>query len=220
MFKVSPSQIGSLLECPRCLWLHYREQIERPRGIFPSLPSGIDGILKNYFDKFRETGHLPPEIEGKIDARMFQDVARLNQWRNNRIGLQAEFPELDIFLKGAIDELFVSTDNKYIPFDFKTRGYPVKEDTERYYQIQLDLYALLFEKNNLAPADYGYLLFFSPLEYENGSVKFLSELIKMNVDSQRGYNVLRRVKEITSGSIPEAHMECEYCAYRRLEMND
>lgn len=208
------------MECPRCLWLHYREQIQRPRGIFPSLPGGVDIVLKDYFDKFRKTGNLPPEVAGKVEGKMFDDLLLLNQWRNNRIGLQAEFPELNIFLKGAIDDLFVAPDGRYIPFDFKTRGYPTKEDTETYYQAQIDLYALLFQKNSLAPADFGYLLFFSPLSYEGGSIQFLSELIKINVDYNRGYGLLKKVKEIIDGEIPEAHIECPYCLYKGIEMND
>ena len=30
--------------------------------LFRSLPSGMDGILKKHFDKFRDKGELPPEL--------------------------------------------------------------------------------------------------------------------------------------------------------------
>jgi len=170
-FKVSPSGIGQLLECPRCLWLFYRDGLKRPEGIFPSLPSGMDGVFKTYFDKYRGTGgKLPPEINGKVAGKLFEDVEKLNIWRNRVKGLQAEFPEFNIFLKGMIDDLLVAPDGKYIPFDFKSRGYAIKENTHEHYQHQLDLYALLFEKNSLPPADYGYLLFFYPTNYNEGTV--------------------------------------------------
>ncbi len=220
MYKISPSQIGLLMECPRCLWLYYRKRIERPRGIFPSLPSGVDGVLKNYFDEFRKIGKLPPEIEGKIEGKLFGDIYKLNNWRSNRIGLQAEFPELDIFLKGAIDDLLVAQDGKYILFDFKTRGYPAKEDSREHYQNQLNLYGLLFQKNNLPPADFGYLLFFSPLKYENGSFQFLNELVKMQIDYNAGYELLKKAKNILDGEIPEARSECQYCIYKTMEITN
>jgi len=40
-----------MLECPRCFWLQIVKNIKRPAGIFPSLPSGMDKILKVHFDK-------------------------------------------------------------------------------------------------------------------------------------------------------------------------
>src|SRR3989344_4933328 len=92
-FRVSPSKIGELLECPRCLWLFYREGLARPDGIFPSLPGGMDGILKAYFDKYRDTGKLPPEIAGKVEGKLFTDAEQLNQWRSRFGGLMADFPE-------------------------------------------------------------------------------------------------------------------------------
>ena len=219
-FKVSPSKIGDLLECPRCLWLFYREGLERPEGIFPSLPGGMDGIFKEYFDRYRNTNKLPPEITGKIEGKLFKDIEKLKMWRSRNSGLQAEFPEFNIFLKGLIDDLFVTSDNKYIPFDFKSRGYAIKEDTHRHYQHQLDLYALLFERNNLPPADYGYLLFFYPTSYNEGTAQFETELVKMDVSPKRGYEILRRVHQIITGKPPLSHSECKYCQYRNFQLND
>lgn len=219
-FRVSPSGIGHLLECPRCLWLFYREGLVRPEGIFPSLPGGMDGVFKEYFDKYRKMGRLPPEVDGKVEGKLFEDGEQLNQWRNRVGGLTADFPEFNITLKGLIDDLLVSPDGKYIPFDFKSRGYPIKEDTHTLYQNQLDLYALLFEKNNLPPADFGYLLFFYPTSYAEGTAKFETELVKMEVSPKRGYEVLKKVHEIITGPAPASHTDCKYCQYRSFQLND
>ena len=216
-FNVSPSKIGNLLECPRCLWLFYREGLERPEGIFPSLPGGMDGMFKEYFDKYRGTEKLPPEVAGKIEGKLFKDADKLRMWRSRNNGLRAEFPEFNIFLKGLIDDLFITSDNKYIPFDFKSRGYPVKEDTHSHYRHQLDLYALLFERNNLPPANFGYLLFFHPVSYQEGTAKFSSELVKMDVSPKRGYETLKKVHQIISGKIPAADNGCKYCQYRSFQ---
>jgi len=51
MYKISPSTINLMLECPRCFWLQIVKNIKRPAGIFPSLPSGMDKILKVHFDE-------------------------------------------------------------------------------------------------------------------------------------------------------------------------
>jgi len=45
-FKLSPSALNLMKECPRCFWLAQHKVWKRPSGIFPSLPSGMDRILK------------------------------------------------------------------------------------------------------------------------------------------------------------------------------
>lgn len=215
--KISPSGISYLLECPRCLWLHHNEEVKRPRGVYPSLPDGMDNVFKKYFDEYRGRGELPPEIDGKVEGKLFDDVKRLSAWREfnfGRGGIRAEFPEYNMVVNGAIDELLVSPDSKFVPFDFKTRGYPTKEDTHEHYRHQLDLYALLFRENGMEPAEYGYLLFFWPASYEMGMANFKTELIKMDVSPSRGLSVLKKAHEVISGPAPKAHEACEYCAYR------
>lgn len=218
MIKVSPSGTSYLLECPRCLWLQFNENKKRPRGAYPSLPDGMDNVFKKYFDEYRTRGELPPEIEGKVEGHLYNEKpAEFNKWREinfGRGGLGAEFPDLDIVLRGAIDDLLISPDGKFVPFDFKTRGYPTKEDTHEHYRTQLDLYALLFRENKMPPAEYGYLLFFWPSSYEMGQASFKTELIKMDVSPSRGISVLKKVRDIVTGPIPKAHGTCEYCIYR------
>lgn len=215
--KISPSGISYLLECPRCLWLHVNEDLKRPRGIYPSLPDGMDNIFKKYFDEYRRSGTLPPEIEGRLEGKLFDDIKILHGWRESnfgRGGIRAEFPEFGMIVAGAIDDLLVAPDGKFILFDFKTRGYPTKEDTHEHYRHQLDLYALLFEKNGYGVADHGYLLFFWPESYSMGTANFRTELIKMDLSPSRGLSVLKKAYEIVTGPKPQTHKDCEYCSYR------
>lgn len=221
-YKVTPSGIGTLLECPRCLWLYANEGLKRPRGIFPSLPDGIDNVLKAYFDTYRAKGQLPPEIEGKVEGKLFADRSKLHDMRETNFGkggLRGEFSEYNMLLQGAIDELLVTDDGRFIPFDFKTRGYPVKEDTHEHYRSQLNLYALLFEKNNMPAAGIGYLLFFWPKAYEKGKGEFETALIKMDINAKEGMKVLKRVHDIVTGEMPASHTDCEYCIYRNGKSN-
>ena len=53
-YKLSPSSLSLLSDCPRCFWLQLNKGVKRPEGIFPSLPSGIDRILKDHFDRYAE----------------------------------------------------------------------------------------------------------------------------------------------------------------------
>lgn len=214
MIKVSPSQIGMLLECPRCLWLFYNENIKRPEGIFPSLPGGMDGIFKVYFDKYRRVGKLPPEIKGKVEGRLFTDLKKLDVWRSNYRGLTANFPRYNLVLKGAIDDLIITPAGKYAPLDFKTRGYALKADTHTHYRTQLNLYSLLFETNDLPVADFGYLVFFWPTEFSASKALFNIDVVKLAVDPKEGKKTLQLVAKIISGPKPPAHSQCQYCLYR------
>jgi CRISPR/Cas system-associated exonuclease Cas4 (RecB family) len=217
MYRVSPSLIGYLFECPRCLWLHFNEGLKRPRGLFPSLPGGMDEMFKKYFDEYRQKKELPPEIKGKIDARLFDDMEKLETWRNidfGRGGFKAQFPEYDILLSGAIDELLITPDGSFIILDFKTRGYPTKEDTHAHYQHQLDLYALLLEKNNMKVYPKGYLLFFWPEKYSDNIANFKTELVELELSAARAHEILQRTVEIINGKKPLAHSNCEFCIYR------
>ena len=66
-YFLSPSALGLFKNCPRCFWLEKVKNIKRPRGIFPSLPGGMDAVIKTYFDTFRAKKELPPELDGKIE---------------------------------------------------------------------------------------------------------------------------------------------------------
>src|SRR3989338_5382367 len=138
-YKFSPSSLSLLKECPRCFWLQFNKGIKRPEGIFPSLPSGMDRVLKEHFDSFMEKGELPPELKDcNDDCKLFDDKEKLKVWRSNLKGIQWKDKEDDLF-KGAVDNILVKG-KKLIVLDYKTRGFPLKEDTAEHYQDQLDIY--------------------------------------------------------------------------------
>lgn len=212
--RVTPSMIGILLECPRCLWLYYREGLQRPRGPFPSLPGGMDRVFKHYFDHWRKLGKLPPELR-EISGYLYDNLEQLNTWRSNFRGLVSNFPALNMTLQGAIDDLLVVAGGRYAPLDFKTRGYPAKEDTHKHFLHQLNLYALLLEANGLPPAEAGYLLFFHPTSYRGGGIAhFETKLVEMPLNLPAAREVLQEVRRIVDGPPPRAHTECAYCHYR------
>ncbi|HQB11815.1 MAG TPA: PD-(D/E)XK nuclease family protein [Candidatus Omnitrophota bacterium] len=212
-FQVSPSGLSLFKDCPRCFWLEKVRGIKRPRGIFPSLPSGMDRVIKVYFDKFRARGALPPELLARPEfrgLRLYENHAQLERWRNWRTGL--EFFENGARLFGALDDLLVASD-LYVPFDYKTKGSPTSEaDATKYYQTQLDCYALLLEANGMKTAGYGFLLYYSPSEVnENGNVAFEIQPIKIETDIERAKSLVRQSAAVTGGAAPKASANCEYC---------
>ena len=71
---LSPSSLSVFMECPRCFWLQIVKKKRRPSGAFPSLPSGMDRVLKEHFDRCRKKGIFPPDIDGKIKGKLFNDM--------------------------------------------------------------------------------------------------------------------------------------------------
>jgi hypothetical protein len=210
--KFSPSSLSLLKDCPRCFWLKFNKDIKRPEGIFPSLPSGMDKILKIHFDSFMRKGELPPELKELKDVKLFDDEELLKVWRSNFKGIPWEDKEGNLF-RGAIDNI-LKKGNKLIVLDYKTRGYPLKEDTHEHYQNQMDIYNLLLRKNNYKTEDYAYLLFYHPDKVnENGDVVFNTDLIKMKISIENAENIFKNALEVLKGKIPKASEECEYCRW-------
>jgi len=211
--RLSPSTIALAKECPRCFWLAVRENVRRPSGPFPSLPGGMDNIIKSYFDSFRVKDELPPEIEGKITGKLFPDLKKLNEWRNWRTGLRYTDKELDASLSGALDDLLVD-DEYYLPLDYKTRGYALKADTQNYYQHQLDLYALMLEENGMPTNGSAYLLYFHPVEVVKdglGLVRFEVTPKKEEANVERARELFASAVKTAHGEIPVSHTQCAFC---------
>ena len=149
--KLSPSRLNLFLECPRCFWLDLVKGIKRPSGPFPSLPSGMDGILKNHFDSFMKKGKLPPELMSTEcehnKCTLFKDEDKLKIWRSNFKGLEYLDKKSGILLRGAVDNILVKG-KKLIVLDFKTRGYPISFAAP--VKVFFDLAILSFTKGILA----------------------------------------------------------------------
>ena len=110
-FRLSPSSIGIMRDCERCFWLRFNRNVHRPRGIFPTLPGGIDEVLKGHFDRFREKGELPPELaRSGFKGKLLDDQLLIDEWRED--GIKAEVPELGVSLLGKIDDVLVDEDGK------------------------------------------------------------------------------------------------------------
>src|SRR3989338_10949660 len=168
--KLSPSSLNLMADCPRCFWLQFNKDIKRPAGIFPSLPSGMDRILKTHFDSFMKKGELPPELKDwNIDCKLFNNEELLKVWRNNLKGIPWTDEKGNLF-RGAVDNILVKG-KKLVVLDYKTRGFPLKDDTAEHYQDQLDIYNFLLRKNGYETEDYAYLLFYHPNKVtEDGDV--------------------------------------------------
>ena len=215
--KLSPSALNLFLECPRCFWLERVKNVKRPRGIFPSLPGGMDRAIKIYFDGFRAKDALPSELQGSDfeGTRLFSNQAKLELWRSWKTGLVYRDAENEnASLSGALDDLLVKGDH-YIPFDYKTKGSVTTEaDAVKYYRNQLDCYALLLDANQMPSAGHAFLLYYSPKSVgERGAVLFELQAIKIATDIERARETFQRAVALLKSEMPVSGPSCEYCQW-------
>jgi hypothetical protein len=213
-------------ECPRCFWLQHNKDKKRPEGIFPSLPNGMDRILKKHFDNFMQRKELPPELAKNEECKnlsLFDDKTLLNEWRDAKRGLWIEDEEGNI-LHGAVDNILVNKENnKLIVLDYKTRGYALKEDTHKYYQNQLDIYNFLLREIGYETENYAFLLFYVPKEVlETGEIIFDTTLKKIPINIENAEQIWRKALELLNGPCPKKHEETdeERCAWCKLLNED
>jgi hypothetical protein len=77
---LSPTLLDTFRQCPRCAWDQYSPlRTKRPRGPYPTLPNGMDEILKRYTDQFR--GSLPIELAHLEGRRLVEDQSLINRYR-------------------------------------------------------------------------------------------------------------------------------------------
>jgi hypothetical protein len=210
--KLSPSSLSLMEECPRCFWLTQHKVWKRPSGIFPSLPSGMDSILKKHFDRFMRNRELPPELCSKgecLGLKLFDNEEKLKVWRSNFKGISWKDKDGNI-LHGAVDNLLMHG-KKIIVLDYKTRGFPLKEDTAEHYRNQLDIYNFLLRKNDYETEDFAFLLFYYPKEVlSTGEVLFETELKKMKVDTSNAEKIWKKaIKLLDEEDCPEK--KCVWC---------
>ncbi|KPJ71319.1 hypothetical protein AMJ50_02390 [Parcubacteria bacterium DG_74_3] len=227
-FELSPSSLNLFLECPRCFWLYKAKKIYRPQGPMSSLPSGLDLLIKKYFDKYRAMDKLPPEIEGKVKGKLLENQKLLDNWRDWRVSnLRYEDKDLNAALRGALDECFVLEDSSigsgqvvYIPVDYKTRGFDLKEDSEKYYHNQLNCYTLLLEANGFKHPSFAYLLFYIPREIkENGIVRFDIEPVEVKTNPSEAKKVFEAAAKLLTGPVPASNPECGFCSWSNNWLN-
>lgn len=225
MINLSASKLSLYSECKCCFWLANNKKIDRPRGIFPSLPGGMDRVLKSWYDIFRP--EFPPEVVGRIDGKLFSDTLRLEKWRNWRSGLSC-IVDKRVKVIGAIDDVIVRECESaeggllYCPFDYKTRGTEPKDDGSQYYGNQLDIYSLLLSANGLNVAGKGYLVYYWPfglhdydLVNDITSINFKCQVFSLSVDSDRATEFILKAADCLEGPEPKQNPGCGYCSYNR-----
>ena len=223
MITLSPSSLSDFQKSPLMFWLKKNMQIEVPRGAFPSLPGGIDRVLKAHYDLCRLNGDMPPELKGsKIpeQVELFKDQVKLKRWRFWKTGLQVQVtPEITV--SGALDDLLYDPFTKlYNVLDYKTRGAAPKDGaTEQYYGTQADTYDLMLRANGMNTTGVGYFAYYWPLmtcqapPATHIGFGFAVEVVSIKTDSQRAAELAVKAAACLEGPMPDVDPNNEVEAF-------
>lgn len=212
-FYLSPHTLNLSLDCPRCFWFHIHrgEDFKRPSPPTSTLPNGMDALIKKYFDIYRNKQILPPELAAVTDGKLVEE-SMITQWRYWKTGLQ--FDDSDgSKLIGAFDECLIEHNRQYVPVDYKTRGFDLKDDSVSYYLLQMSCYNFLLHKNKYPVNNCAYLVFYIPRDVgENGAVRFSIEIKKVDTyPLEKVYGIFSEALHILS--LPDAPVSSKACSF-------
>jgi len=211
--QLSPSSLNLYLECPCCFWLDKKMGIKRPQPYPYALNAAVDLLLKEEFDSYRKKGEPHPLlVTHNIPAKLFSNQELLNQWRNNFSGIRYFDEELGATLFGAVDDILEFADGKLAPLDYKSTGSTVANVYDRF-QIQMDVYTYLLEKNGFPTNRKGYLAFYI-VDKKNGfndRLPFKKEIQEIDSDPSDIPQLFREAVALLKRAVPPPHsQDCQH----------
>ena len=233
-FKLSRSKVDNFLKCPRCFYLDRKLGVSQPSGAPFTLNITVDALLKREFDGYREKGEVHPFIEEKGISGVPFSHPEIENWRNNRVGIQYLHPATNFFLYGAIDDVWKLPSGELVIVDYKAKATtgeitlePKKKrngdmvKTDRYlisYKNQIEFYQWLFRMNGFEVSNTGYFVFANAQKDRDSfddRLDFEKVLIPYEGDDSWVEPTLLSISEcLKSDLMPESGYECDYCKYR------
>jgi hypothetical protein len=216
-YRLSNGKLG-VLECPRCFYDENVLKIERPKGIFPGLPNGVDEVMKKHSDLFR--GGMMPPMDTVLKGKLWGTVEQISKLRNWQSGLQAtvKIGTIVVRLIGAFDDVVHEPEGTYSPYDTKTKGWIPKDDGSQYYQGQMDLYALFLRENGMTPSGKAYLNYWYPVQSDGIAIRFEHALYTLQTDPNRAVALVAKAVKVLTGGQPDGNPACGYCRFAQARV--
>ena len=211
--QLSPNSLGLYYECRLCFWLGQKQGIRSPQPYPYALNAAVDLLLKQEFDRYRKKKELHPLLVAhNIPAKLFPNQKLLDEWRSNFKGLRYYDASLDATLFGAVDDVLEFSDGRLAPLDYKSTGSKVPTVYDRF-QLQMDVYTFLLEKNDYKTIRKGCLAFYV-VDKENGfedKLPFKKEIQMIDTDPSYVPGVFSEAVGLLRGPKPSFHSaECQY----------
>lgn len=226
-FKVSRSKIELFMQCPRCFWLDTRLKIKRPDGPPFNINKAIDELFKKEFDGYRVKGEAHPiMIENGVAAVPFVHE-KMDEWRENFVGVVSVHEPTNLHVFGAVDDLWVTEDGQVIVVDYKATAKDKEVSISAGWQIsykrQMEVYQWLLRQNGFTVSPTGYFVYTNgrfDLDGFNDRLEFKTKLIPYTGDDSWVEPTLIKMKQCMDGDMPPMGDSimggpCDFCTYAR-----
>ncbi|MEA3344238.1 MAG: PD-(D/E)XK nuclease family protein [Patescibacteria group bacterium] len=213
---LSPNSLNLFLECKRCFWLEKKQGIRRPPHYPYTLNSAVDNLLKQEFDKYRAKKETHPLlVANNIPAKLFSNQKLLNRWRDNFQGIRYYNKDLNATFFGAVDDILEFQDGKLAPLDYKSTGSKVAKIYD-HFQLQMDAYTYLLEKNGYSTPRKGCLAFYV-VDQENkfeGKLPFRKEIHTIDTNPSYIEKLFEEaVETLRRNRTPMPSKDCKFCEW-------
>lgn len=221
-FKFSRSRLENFTRCPRCFYLDLRLGVGQPPGYPFNLNSAVDHLLKKEFDVHRakKTPHPLMKSYG-VDAIPFAHND-LDKWRHNFTGVQYLHAPTNLFVTGAVDDVWQNPKKELIVVDYKSTSkdseVTLDADWQDGYKRQMEIYQWLLRRNGFAVSNVGYFVYCNgkrDAEAFDAKLEFSIKLLPYEGDDAWVEGALHDAKKCLLGELPKWSDGCEYCAYRK-----
>jgi RecB family exonuclease len=229
-WKLSRSKIDLFVDCPKCFYIDNKLGYARTK--FPAflLNTAVDTLLKKEFDKFRKDKTAHPLMEKyNIDAIPFTNP-KLDEWRENFVGIQYYHSETGMTISGAIDDVWVNPAGELHIVDYKSTSkdeeITLDDEWKNSYKRQMEVYQWLFRKNGFEVSEKGFFVYANGntgLEAFDGKLEFDVTILEHIGDAEWVEPTIFAIKEtLDKDELPNSGEKCEYCQYHysRIEIND
>ena len=221
-YKLSRSKIDLFMDCRRCFYLDRRLGISRPPSFPFNLNSAVDLLLKKEFDFFRKEHKPHPLMRAQNIQAIPFECEELKTWRTNFQGIQFLHKKTQFIITGAIDDLWVNTDDELIVVDYKSTSKEGKVTLDAPWQItykrQLEIYQWLLKKLGYLVCQTGYFVYCNGIRSKDMFHKrldFTIDLLPYRGDDRWIEPTLLEIYDtLNQDLLPTSNKTCSFCVYR------
>lgn len=222
-FRLSRSKIETFLKCPRCFYLDRRLGVGQPPGFPFTLNSAVDALLKKEFDIHRSNSSQHPLMEKyNIKAIPFSHP-KIDQWRENFVGVEYYHQPSNFIVFGAVDDIWVNDQNELMVVDYKSTSKDgetnIDAEWQKSYKNQMEIYQWLLRNNGFKVSNIGYFVYANGKKDKkafDGVLEFDVNIIPYEGDDSWVEDVIITAKEcLNSPHLPPWTNDCDYCIYRQ-----
>ncbi|HSX46626.1 MAG TPA: PD-(D/E)XK nuclease family protein, partial [Patescibacteria group bacterium] len=187
----------------------------------------IDELFKKEFDRYRkEAKPHPIMVQFGVQAIPYAHDS-LNVWRENFTGVATMHEASNLYVFGAIDDVWVNDASELIVVDYKATSknseVSIDSDWQISYKRQLEVYQWLLRQNGFKVSDTGYFVYANArldLDSFDDKLEFKTKVIPYTGTDNWVEPTLLQMKATMEGDMPAVGTAamggvCEFCTYAR-----